>query len=118
MSKYPLHEKLHAHKTESFTVSEFLDMLDEEHIQLGRYHEHGPECRGEREICMNTRIGHVHKPECFIEANVCGFHEHCLYNIGVPTKDQLIGMFLGIDPKELSKEKDRIYEDLVQQSNV
>lgn len=96
MSKYPLHEKLKAHERESFVLSSFLDMLDERGIWLGQYHTHTDECYEDDE---STRT--------------CGASEERLYTYGVPTKEQLIGFYLDIDPKALSAEKEAMYAELV-----
>lgn len=94
MNKYPLHEKLKAHEHEAHVLGGFLDMLDEQRLVLAKYHEHGDECYDgdERE---------------------CGLRTEQLYDFGIPTKEQLIGLYLEIDPKGLSAEKDAMYQEIV-----
>lgn len=98
MSKYPLHEKLKAREHESHVLSGFLDMLDEQGIHLGKFHEHTEDCYYEHREWGRTRN--------------CGLSDN-LYDFGVPTKTELIGLYLDIDPKALSAEKDAMYAELV-----
>lgn len=92
--KYPLHEKLKAHQHEAAVLGEFLDMLDERGLVLAKWHEHTDNCDnddGDR---------------------ACGLRNE-LYDLGVPSKTELIGFYLEIDPKELSAEKDAMYDELI-----
>jgi hypothetical protein len=98
MAKYPLHEKLKAHEHESRVLSGFLDMLDEQGLTLGKYHSHTEECFYEHEEWGRTRG--------------CGLQEG-LYSFDVPSKAELIGLYLDIDPKALSAEKDAMYAEIV-----
>lgn len=88
-SEYPEHEKLKAREREALTLSGFLDMLGERHFVLARYHEHDDRC------------------------DECDLSEERLYDFRVPTKEQLIGLFLDIDPEKLSAEKDAMYQELI-----
>lgn len=74
---YPLHEKLKAHEREARALGGFLDMLDEQGLTIGKYHEHTEDCN-----------------------NACGLRTE-LYDFGVPSKTELIGLYLEIDPKEV-----------------
>jgi hypothetical protein len=93
--QYPEHEKLHANTLESHVLSGFLDMLDERHIFLATYHEHESQCYDEEKVRQ------------------CGLSETRLYDYFTPTKEQLIGLYLGIDPKKLSAEKEAMYQELI-----
>lgn len=90
VSAYPLHEKLKARRAESLALSGFLDMLDEMNLHLAKYHEHAPSC---------------------IEGD-CWLRSDTPYDIRVPSKEQLIGLYLGIDPTALSTEKDAMYAEI------
>jgi|ERR1041384_5444714 hypothetical protein len=82
MSKYPLHEKLKAHERESLTLSGFLDMLDEQGLTLAKWHTHDDECYDG-------------------DDRTCGLSTERLYDFGIPSKAELIGLYLDIDPKAL-----------------
>lgn len=91
--KYPEHEKLKAKEHESHVLSGFLDMLDEQGLTIGKYHEHNDECYDG-------------------DDRVCGLRNE-LYDFGVPSKAELIGLYLDVDPKKLSAEKETMYQELV-----
>lgn len=96
--KYPLHEKLKAREHESHVLSGFLDMLDERNLVLASYHSHTDGCLdddGDR------------------DPDLCGLNERDLYTFSAPSKEQLIGLYLDIDPKALSAEKETMYQELV-----
>lgn len=95
---YPEHEKLKAKQHESHVLSGFLDMLEERGLILATYHAHTAECQ-QGEVDDNP--------------DGCDLLESRLYDFGVPTKEQLIGLYLDVDPKKLSAEKDAIYQELV-----
>jgi hypothetical protein len=112
-SEYPEHEKLRTRHHDAFILGEFLDLIEQQHLFIARYHKHTPECLGLRAACLNLSDRHVHIDECYIESAVCGCSENYLYDDPlIPNKEQLIGMYLGIDPKKLSAEKDAMVEDL------
>lgn len=128
MSAYPEHEKLQAREQESLTISEFLDFLSEQQLHLGKYHTHTDDCTvvTRRELCQEIthkdqeevpgrwhRKG-KHTDECYYDSisHTCGLNEQFLYSHDIPTNEQLIGLFLNIDPKKLSAEKDAMYEEL------
>lgn len=77
MKEYPLHKKLKANAVAAFSLSQFLDFLDEKELTIAE--TYGGQGR--------------------------------LYPI-TKTKEQLIGEFLGIDPKALQAEKEEIIEEL------
>lgn len=86
MAKYPLHEKLKAKEHESYVLSGFLDMLHDQGYDVARRHKCS---RGCSEFCER------------------------IYDPQGPTNEQLIGLYLEIDPKALSAEKDAMYAELV-----
>lgn len=94
MAKYPLHEKLKAMEREANVLSGFLDMLDEQGLTIGKYHEHNDECYDG-------------------DNRTCGLSTGRLYDFAVPSKTELIGLYLEIDPKALSVEKETMYQELV-----
>jgi hypothetical protein len=94
--KYPLHEKLNAMQYESHVLSGFLDMLDERGLVLASYHLHTDECYDG-------------------DDRMCGLSEERLYTYQIPSKAELIGLYLDIDPKALSAEKDAMYQELISQ---
>lgn len=93
-NKYPLHEKLKANQHDAFVLSQFLDLLEERGLVLAKHHEHSDDCYDGDE-------------------RACYMSGGALYDIGIPTKKQLIGFYLDIDPKALSAEKDAMYQDLI-----
>jgi hypothetical protein len=97
-AKYPLHVKLRAMEHEANVLGGFLDMLDEQGLTLGKFHEHTEDCYYEHKEWGRTRN--------------CGLTDG-LYDFGVPSKAELIGLYLEIDPKALSAEKDAMYQELV-----
>lgn len=80
-SKYPLHEKLRAHEREANTLSGFLDFIQERGWLLAEYSTNTDADLFERLFPIQER------PE------------------------QIIGAYLGIDPKALSAEKDAMYAE-------
>lgn len=99
--EYPEHEKLHAKETESRIISEFLDFLSEQGIQLGKPHKHTG-------ACMDDNLQRIR----------CGIPAGELWQGHVPNHEQLIGLFLDIDPKKLSDEKEAMYQTLRKASRV
>lgn len=85
MSKYPLHAKLKAHEHESLLLSGFLDILGDLGYDVVKRHE----------------------------CNRCSPFCERIYDAQGPTNEHIIGLYLGINPKELSKEKDAMYAELV-----
>ena len=69
-------------------------MLDERHFVLAYYHAHSDECYDR-------------------DDRTCELNEERLYGFLSPSKEQLIGWYLDVDPKALSLEKDAMYEELV-----
>lgn len=96
--KYPEHEKLKAKEHEAYVLSGFLDMLDERGLILAAYHTHVAKCR----------VGKRNR-----NPDDCGLNEERLYTFGMPSKEQLIGFYLGVDPKKLTAEKEAMYRELV-----
>lgn len=131
-SKYPEHDKLRAHEAESLTVSDFLDFLQEQKLHLGKYHTHTDDCRkverkylcheitDERQIHVEGRWHRKgeHTEACYYDdvTYTCHLGEQFLYPFDIPTNEKLIGLFLDIDPKKLSAEKDAMYEELRSQA--
>lgn len=86
-AKYPLHETLKAHEHESLVLSGFLDTLHENGYEVVKRHECDHGCK-EKIWCEQ------------------------IYDSFPPRNEQLIGLYLDIDPKVLSAEKDAMYQEL------
>lgn len=111
--EYPMCEKLSALGTEQRTLSEFMEWLNEKKLQLGTFHKHDDGCSRP----------HVHDAEhCFETCSkgrdqVCGYHAEEL--AVVHTKSEaLIFEFLGIDPKQLDKERQEMLDKMSQEANA
>jgi hypothetical protein len=121
MANYPEHNKLQARRQESLTVSEFLDFLRDRGLHIAKYHEHGDQCEwSERDlICDNIFSHHIHGERCYRErvARRCGLGDEVLYDHDTPRNEELIGLFLDIDPKKLSAEKSAMVDELRANAN-
>lgn len=90
---YPLHEKLRSLSARRDAAQDFYDFLEEENIVLARYHTHDDGCRdGE-------------------DPHACRMSASQLYGARENPAD-LIGKFLGIDPKALEAEKQAMLGEL------
>ena len=111
MSKYPEHEKLQAHEQESLTLSSFYDWLSANGYHIARFHEHTHKCYAENGSDGRGRSDkdglRWHSGE-----RICGLSPARLYTFDVPPPDKLFGLYLDIDPKKLSAEKDAMYQEL------
>ncbi len=101
---------------------------EEQELHLAKYHTHTDECTvtERKQLCEEiTEDGQIcvpgrwhrkgeHTAGCFYDSvsHTCGLGELYAYTHDIPTKEQLIGLFLDIDPKRLSTEKDAMYEEL------
>lgn len=105
--EYPMCEKLAAMGTEHRTLGEFMEWLNEKKLQLGTYHKHDDGCVAKTDVEKDVALG----------GKVCGYTEEQL--AVVHTKSEaLIFEFLGIDVKQLDKERQAMLDKMSQEANA
>ncbi len=99
MSQTPECDKLANQDKEHRTLIDFMEWLQEQGIQLGKFHKHKEDCY----------TPHTHDKACFhgctIKRNkICGYHEDELAGL-TRKSENLIMDFLDIDLIKLDKER-------------
>lgn len=112
MNEYLLHDKLKSLERERNAIQNFLDYLDEQRVQLVKYHgEHTEDCYHTCDFpgsCGNLFC--TAEKGCGEEYTTCRTDEYFTWG---KSKSDIIAEFLGIDQKELEKEKAAILENFV-----
>lgn len=105
--EYPMCEKLSALGTEHRTLGEFMEWLNGKKLQLGTFHKHDDDCYQEHKHSEGTCF-----EECSKERDrACEYRDDEL--TVVHTKSEaLIFEFLGIDPKQLDKERQEMLDKI------
>lgn len=99
--EYPMCEKLSSLGTEQRTLGEFMEWLNEKKLQLGTFHKHDDGCLAKTDEEKDVALG----------GKVCGYSEESL--AVVHTKSEaLIFEFLGIDAKQLDRERQEMLDKI------
>jgi hypothetical protein len=87
--RYPEHEKLAARQAEADLIGSFLDYLIEQRFRLCKFHNHTRKCKADG-------------------CQIVDWYPH----VDDTKPEIIIGGFLGIDPKKIDREKQRM-EDAI-----
>ena len=99
--EYPMCEKLSALGTEHRSLAEFMEWLNGKNLQLGTYHKHDDGCQAKTEEEKDVALG----------GKVCGYSEESLAVVHIKS-EALIFEFLGIDQKQLDKERQAMLDKM------